>query len=99
MSQKKPVHEIRLGMIRAAIWANETPSHNVWLNVTLSRCFYSNGSGWKNSNAFSRDDLPTAAKVLEMAYLWIWQNQASYRPQKATQQTPTRETDNVKTNT
>ena len=72
---KRPVHEIRLGRIRAAIWENETqngPRHN----VTLSR-LYRDGDKWKDSSSFGRDDLPLVAKVADRAHSWIFeQNQA-----------------------
>ena len=72
---KRPVHEIRLGRIRAAIWENETqngPRHN----VTLSR-LYRDGDKWKDSSSFGRDDLPLVAKVADRVHSWIFeQNQA-----------------------
>jgi len=65
----KPVHEIRLGAIKAAIWANETQS-GVRHNVTLSR-LYKDEEEWKSSDSFGRDDLPVVAKVADMAHTWI----------------------------
>jgi len=35
-NSKKPVHEIRMGRVRAAVWENETKNGNVH-NVTISR--------------------------------------------------------------
>ena len=37
-NSKKPVHEIRMGRIRAAVWENETKNGNVH-NVTISRLY------------------------------------------------------------
>ena len=68
---KKPVHEIRMGRIKAAIWQNDTengPRHN----VTISR-LYKDGEVWKDSNSFGRDDLPLIAKVSDLAHCWIFQ--------------------------
>ena len=76
MANKKPVHEIRLGMIQAAIWANGTGPDKVWFSVTVSR-FYKDNLDWKNSSSFGRDDLPVVAKIMEMAYAWIWDQQAA----------------------
>jgi hypothetical protein len=76
MSQKlKPAHEIRLGRIRAAIWANQADNREVWFNVTVSR-LYKDGEQWKDTTAFGRDDLPIVAKVADMAYAWIWGQEA-----------------------
>ena len=60
MSQRRPAHEIRLGMIRAAIWANSSGPNEAWFNVTVSR-LYKDGDRWKDSGAFGRDDLPIVA--------------------------------------
>ncbi len=76
MSQKKsapkqrPVHEIRMGRIRAAIWENET-QNGTRHNVTLTR-LYKDGEQWKDSASFGRDDLPLVSKVSELAHSWIY---------------------------
>lgn len=75
----KPVHEIRLGLIKAAIWHNLTRSGERF-NVTLCR-LYRNGDVWKESNHFGRDDLLQAAKVLDLAHTWIFQQDRNDRHQ------------------
>ena len=67
----KPVHEIRLGLIKAAIWHNLTRAGERH-NGTLTRLFR-NGDTWKESNHFGRDDLLLPAKVLDLAHSWIYQ--------------------------
>ena len=69
--RQKPVHEIRLGRIRAAIWANHNGGRDVWFNVTVSR-LYKDGDRWQDTATFRRDDLPIVSKAIEMAYAWIW---------------------------
>lgn len=69
---KRPVHEIRLGRIKAAIWENET-REGTRHNITLSRIYKDNGS-WKDSASFGRDDLPLVAKVADMAHTWVYEN-------------------------
>lgn len=76
MTQRKPIHEIRLGTIRAAIWANGNEPNDVWFNVTVSR-HYKEGNAWKDSSSFRRDDLPVVAKIMEMAYAWVWGRHAA----------------------
>ena len=69
---KKPVHEIRLGRVRAAIWENDTqngPLHN----VTFARLYKDEDDQWKDSTSFGRDDLPLLAKVADMVHTWIFQ--------------------------
>lgn len=65
----RPVHQIRIGRIRAAVWANPT-DHGVWHNVTFERT-YKDGEDWKSSDSFGRDDLLTLAKLADLAHTWI----------------------------
>jgi len=68
-SAPRPVQEIRMGRIRAAIWENET-DNGTRFNVTVSR-LYKDGDTWKDSSSFGRDDLLVAAKVLDRCHTWI----------------------------
>ena len=72
MSNNKPVHEVRLGRVKAAIWENDT-STGVRHNVTIQR-IYRDGEQWKTSDSFGRDDLPLVTKVADLAHTWIFQN-------------------------
>ena len=65
----RPVQEIRMGRIRAAIWANETENGTRY-NVTVSR-LYKDGDKWKDSTSFGRDDLLLVAKVADACHSWI----------------------------
>ncbi len=71
MSGKKPVHEIRLGRIKAAIWENDTQNGTRY-NVAVCR-LYKDGENWKQTSSFGRDDLPLVAKVSDLAHSWIYQ--------------------------
>lgn len=69
MAKKKPVHEVRMGRVRAAIWENQT-DNGVRHNVTISR-IYKEGDQWHDSASFGRDDLPLVEKVAALAHHWI----------------------------
>jgi hypothetical protein len=71
-AKAKPVHEVRLGRVKAAIWANET-ENGVRHNVTISR-LYKDGDEWKTSTSFGREELPLVAKVADLAHTWIYQH-------------------------
>ena len=73
--KSKPVHEVRLGRVKAAVWANST-DNGVRHNVTLSR-IYKDGEEWKDTTSFGRDDLPLVAKVADKAHDWIFEQSAS----------------------
>lgn len=66
----KPVHEIRLGVVKAAIWPNDT-KHGTRYSVTFQR-LYKDGDDWKTSDSFGRDELPLVAKVADLAHTWIY---------------------------
>ena len=68
----RPVHEVRLGRIRAAVWANSTET-GIRHNVTVSRIYKDDKSGeWRDSQSFGRDDLPLVGKVCDIAHSWIY---------------------------
>ncbi len=67
----RPVHEIRMGRIKAAIWENATDS-GTRHNVTISRLYKDDKQQWRDSTSFGRDDLPLVAKVSDLAHTWIY---------------------------
>ena len=67
--KQRPAHEVRLGRIKATIWANQG-DNGTWYNVTLSRS-YKDGDEWKSSASFGRDELLTVAKAADLANTWI----------------------------
>ena len=71
MSSNKPIHEVRLGRIKAAIWENEA-ENGVRYNVTITRLYKDGKDEWKDSGSFDRDDLPLVEKVCHMTHLWIY---------------------------
>ncbi len=68
----RPVHEIRLGRIKGAIWANETQT-GIRHNVTFQR-IYKEADEWRQSDSFGRDDLPLVQKVADLAHTWIYEH-------------------------
>ena len=64
-----PVHTIRMGLIKASIWKNQTRVGDRH-NVSLCR-LYKNGDVWKESTKLGKDDLLVASKVLDQAHTWI----------------------------
>lgn len=66
----KPVHQVRLGTIKAAIWANRTRRNTIRYTVTIQRIYKDMGL-WKRTETFRRDDLLLLGKVLDLAHSWI----------------------------
>ena len=69
----KPVHEIRLGAVKAAVWANNSAS-GLWHSVSFGRLYKADDGAWKTSDSFGRDDLPLVEKVADLAHRWIYTN-------------------------
>ncbi|MBU6401375.1 MAG: hypothetical protein KGS61_13750 [Verrucomicrobia bacterium] len=70
----KPIHEIRLGAIKGAIWQNDTEAGPRY-NATFSRLF-KNGDTWESTESFGRDDLLLLGKVADQVHSWIFQQRA-----------------------
>ena len=70
---RQPVHELRLGRLKAAIWQNETET-GLRYNVTVTR-LYKDESGWKSTASFGLEDLLGLAKLVDQAHSWILQKQ------------------------
>jgi hypothetical protein len=71
--KQTPIHQVRLGFIKAAVWKNQTET-SVHYNTTFERLYKENGDkeeGWKSSDSFGRDDLLLLAKVADQAHSWI----------------------------
>ncbi len=79
MANPKPISEVRIGRVKAAIWPNETEGRTRH-NVTFSR-LYKDGDEWKNTQSFSRNDLLLLAKVADQAHSRIFDLQQAEEPQ------------------
>jgi hypothetical protein len=66
-----PTQEIRLGLIRAAIWENMT-DHGIRYSIVFTK-LYKSAEQWHDTGSFGRDDLPLIGKVSKLAYAWICQ--------------------------
>ena len=73
MSNTKPVEEVRVGTVKAAIWPNPTESGAVRYNVTFSRIYKDAEGNWKSTSSFGRDDLLVVAKVADQTHSRIFE--------------------------
>jgi hypothetical protein len=67
----KPVEEIRLGAVKAAIWKNVVDQGNSSrpiFNVTFGRLYRDSEGKWQSTESFGRDDLLVLAKVADQAH-------------------------------
>lgn len=79
-STNRPVHAIRYGSVRAAIWRNVVDLGNAsreLYNVTFSRSYKDGEDQWKDSTNFGLDDLLVLAKAADEAHTWIMRQRAT----------------------
>lgn len=69
-AKNRPAHEVRIGAIKAVIWANKV-SNGTMHNVNLVRIYRDDEGNWHDTDSLGRDDLLVAAKVADMAHTWI----------------------------
>lgn len=85
----RPVHEIRLGKVKAAIWRKET-EHGPRYSVVFGRICRTE-QGWETSTSFGRDELPLVTRVSDLVHLWIYeQNDRSEVVEEESEQEPSR---------
>lgn len=69
MSDNRPVHEIRSGAVKAAIWANET-RNGIMYSATFDRR-YKDGEEWRSSHSFGLFDMIHLIKCAADAQVWV----------------------------
>lgn len=70
---QRPVHEVRFGRVKAAIWASTT-QYRVRYTVKVSKVYKGEENGeekWQTTDVFYWDDLLALAKVVDHAHTWI----------------------------
>jgi hypothetical protein len=82
MGKTLPVHEVKFGKIRAAVWANEMES-GIWHSVTFSRLYKDKEGKWQDSDSFSREDLPLLIKAADQVHTFLYQRASREEPEEA----------------
>lgn len=68
--KNQPVMEYRINGVKAVVWQNETRNGSMF-NTTLVRVYRDKEGNWKETSSLGRDDLLSAAKVLDQAHSFI----------------------------
>jgi hypothetical protein len=77
-AREKPVHVVRYGTIKGAIWRNVVDNGNAsrpMYNVTFTRS-YKDGEDWRDSQSFGLDDLLVLAKAANDCHTWIYEQRS-----------------------
>lgn len=72
MANDKPIHNVKIGSIRAAVWANEGKK-GVWYNVTVTRSYH-DGEAMQDTTSFGTGDLLAVSKAADLAHTWCLEN-------------------------
>lgn len=80
-SKNLPVHTVRIGGLKVAVWRNSTQNGPMY-NTTMVRTYKNQQGEWAESHSLSRDDLLTAAKALDLAHTFIVETEAAARAQQ-----------------
>ncbi len=80
-SKNVPVHTVRVGAIKVAVWKNSTQNGPMY-NSTMVRSYKNQQGEWSESQSLSRDDLLVAAKALDLAHTFIVETEAAARAQQ-----------------
>jgi hypothetical protein len=67
---KKPAGKVRVGLVTATIWDNETEK-GVFYNVTFERRYRDEQGNWHSTHSFGTDDLLLLAKAADLAHTEI----------------------------
>ncbi len=69
----RPVHQVRIGRIKAAVFEN---GDNAPRKVQFA-ALYKDGETWKGSQGFSREDLPLLANVADQVHTVLYEQNGS----------------------
>jgi hypothetical protein len=60
--RQKPLHEIRLGRVRATVWENRGEK-GIYRKTTFSKLYKGKDNKWQDTGSFDKEDLLLLAEV------------------------------------
>jgi len=75
MNDNKPIDQIRIGNLQAAIWLNQSEEGRPFFNTTISRRYRDQEGNWHTNTSFNHRDLLGLAKLADMAHSRVIQLQ------------------------
>jgi len=74
----RPVEEVRIGGVKAAIWRNEG-GKGIWFNVSFQRLYRTAEEQWQSTEGFALGDLLLLGKVADAVHTRVLQLLAEQR--------------------
>ncbi|MEM7345299.1 MAG: hypothetical protein AAF485_13755 [Chloroflexota bacterium] len=85
--QNHPLHPIRVGAIKAAIWQNQSENGRPYFTTSLTRNYRDSDGNWHETTSHFPDDLPRVELAAKKAYEFIHERMAD-RPSEKLPTTP-----------
>lgn len=76
-NKNRPVHEIRMGAVKASIWHNESKNGGSFYTASFHSLYRDPEGSWRRSSSFGRDDLLLLAKVANEVHTYMVLQSAS----------------------
>ena len=76
MTENKPVHTFNEGLVRGAIFFNQSELGGFY-NTTFSKLYKTSQNSWANSQSFGELDLAALEQCVQAAYSWIQSNKTT----------------------
>lgn len=67
----RPVHEIRMGAVKASIWKNEAKNGGSFYSASFHTLYRDPEGSWRRSSSFGREDLLLLAKVADEVHSYM----------------------------
>lgn len=67
----RPVHEIRMGSVKASIWENETKAGETFYSASFHTLYRDAEGSWHRSSSFGREDLLLLAKIANEVHTYM----------------------------
>lgn len=66
----KPIHQVRIGRIKAAVFENGDSAPR---KVTFTALYKDEEDKWQGSQSFTREDLPLLIKVADQVHSYLYE--------------------------
>ena len=66
MAPNKPIHEVKVGALKATFWKNQTKNGDM-LTVSFARLYKDRDDKWATSGSYTKEDLGTLVALISQS--------------------------------
>ena len=70
-NNNRPVHEIRMGGVKASIWKNDAKNGGSFYSASFHTLYRDSEGSWCRSSSFGREDLLLLAKIANEVHTYM----------------------------